>query len=768
MKRIFLNLVPYWKVIIALVLLLVIQAYCDLSLPQYTQDIIDVGIQNQGIEHIVPAKTTAKEYKAAQIFMTKSEKNTWKSIYDKSGKYYKLNVTDEEKLDEFDSELLTPIVLTYQLGHTTVSSFKKTIKNSMKQNPMTAAYASKIDDMSISEISDLINYNVKTFKAEDEDGNTKTYVDMRPMMQHMISIGAMDSETISKAKTQMNKTIDSVGDQTLKSMGIAYASSCDKAAGINVDKVQKAYLWYCGRRMFVMAAIMLIAAAIISYFAAKVGAGVGRDMRGTVFRNVMNFSNAEMDQFSTASLITRSTNDVQQIQLVTTMMLRMVLYAPILGIWGIIKVAQTGAHMGWVIALAVCMIFALVGLLMAVALPKFKIMQKLIDALNQVSREILTGLPVIRAFGREKTEEERFDVANEDLKRTQLFTNRVMTLMQPSMMLIMYGLVVLITWVSAHRIDSGVMQVGAMTAFITYSMMIVMSFLIITVMSIMLPRAGVAAERIDEVIKTHSSIEEAENPKRIESPKGIIEFDHVNFRYPGAAEDVLHDIDFTAEPGKTTAIIGSTGAGKTTLVNLIPRFYDITGGSIRVDGEDIRELGIKDLRSEIGFVPQKGVLFSGTIASNIKFGRNDATEDDIKLAAEISQSVEFIDEKDEKYNSDISQGGSNVSGGQKQRLAIARAIAMKPRVLVFDDSFSALDMKTDAKLRQALSEKVHDVTKIIVAQRISTILHADQILVLDDGEIVGKGTHSELMKSCEVYQQIAESQLSNAELEGIE
>ena len=768
MKRIFGNLIPYWRVIIVLILLLVIQAYCDLALPQYTQDIIDVGIQDKGIEHILPEKTTAKEYTAAQIFMSKSEKKLWKNAYDKSGKYYKLNVTDEEKLDELDDELLTPIVLTYQLGHTSVSSFKKTIKNAIKQNPTTAAYASKIDDMSISEISDLINYDVKTFKAEDEDGNTKTYVDMRPMMQHMISIGAMDSKTISKAKTQMNKTIDSVGDKTLKSMGITYAYSCDKAAGMDVNGIQKAYLWFCGRKMLIMALIMLVSAAIVSYFAAKIGAGVGRDMRGKVFRNVMGFSNAEMDQFSTASLITRSTNDVQQIQLVTTMMLRMVLYAPILGIWGIVKVTQTGVHMGWIIVLAVLMIIALVGLLMAIALPKFKIMQKLIDALNQVSREILTGLPVIRAFGREKTEEERFDVANQDLKRTQLFTNRVMTLMQPSMMLIMYGLVVLITWVSAHRINTGDMQVGAMTAFITYSMMIVMSFLIITVMSILLPRAGVAADRIDEVIKTHSSIEEVEDPKHIESPKGVVKFDHVNFRYPGAEEDVLHDIDFTAEPGSTTAIIGSTGAGKTTLVNLIPRFYDITGGSIKMDGEDIRQLAIKDLRREIGFVPQKGVLFSGTIASNIKFGKDDATEDDIKLAAEISQSEDFIDEKEEKYESEISQGGSNVSGGQKQRLAIARAIAMKPNVLIFDDSFSALDMKTDAKLRQALNEKIKDTTKIIVAQRISTILHADQILVLDDGEIVGKGTHSELMKTCEVYQQIAESQLSNAELEGIE
>ncbi|NLD11134.1 MAG: ABC transporter ATP-binding protein [Clostridiales bacterium] len=770
MTKIFKNLKPYWKIVIVLVLLLMVQAYCDLALPQYTQDIIDVGIQNKGVEHILPEKTTAKEYKAASIFMSKSEKKSWENAYEKEGKYYVLKVTDQDKLEKLDDELMTPIVLTYQLGHSSVSNFKKTVKNAIKDNPNPAisAYASKIDQMTVDEIGSIINYDVKTFKAEDENGDTHTYVDMRPMMQAMISSGAMDSKTISSAKTQMNKTIESVGNETLKSMGIAYASDCDKKAGIDVDAMQKSYLWAEGRKMFGMAAIMLAVAMVVSFLASKVGASIGRDLRGNLFRNVMSFSNAEMDKFSTASLITRSTNDVQQIQIVTTMLLRMVLYAPVMGIWGVIKVMNTGANMGWVIALGVLVIIGLVMLLMSVALPKFKIMQKLVDALNLVSREILTGLPVIRAFGREKTEEARFDVANTNLKKTQLFTNRVMTFMQPSMMIVMNGLVVLITWVAAHRIDTGTMQVGAMTAFITYSMMIVMSFMIITVMSIMLPRAGVAAERIDEVIKTRSSILEADEPARIQSPEGIVEFDHVDFRYPGAEDDVLCDIDFTAEPGKTTAIIGSTGSGKSTLVNLIPRFYDITGGTIRVDGQDVRGLALDDLRGEIGFVPQKGVLFSGTIASNIKFGADDATEEDIKSAAEIAQATEFIEEKDEKYDSYISQGGSNVSGGQKQRMAIARAIAKKPKILVFDDSFSALDMKTDARLRQELTEKVHGVTKIIVAQRISTILHADQILVLDDGRIVGKGTHSELMKSCDVYKEIAGSQLSQTELEGIE
>ena len=770
MRKLLGNLKPHWRVMIVLVLLLMVQAYCDLALPQYTQDIIDVGIQNKGIEHIVPEKTTTSEFDAAKIFMSSSEKKAWNSIYDRDGKYYVLNVKDDERLSELDDELMTPIVLTYQLGHTSVSEFKTTIKKSIKasSNPYIAAYASKIDDMSVSEIGKLLNYDIKTFKADDENGKAHTYVDMRPMMQSMIASGAMDSSNISNAKAQMNKTIEKIGSKTLKAMGIAYASECDKKAGIDVDGIQKAYLWTEGRKMFIMAFLMLVAASIVSYFASRVGASIGRDLRGNLFKNVMSFSNAEMDKFSTASLITRSTNDVQQIQMVTTMMLRMVLYAPVLGAWGVVKVIQTGANMGWVIILGVLVIIGMVMLLMAVALPKFKIMQKLVDALNLVSREILTGLPVIRAFGREKTEEERFDMANTDLKRTQLFTNRVMTLIQPSMMIVMNGLVVLIMWVASHRINSGTMEVGAMTAFITYSMMIVMSFMILTIMSILIPRAGVAADRIDEVIKTHSSIEEAEEPKHIEEPKGLIRFDHVAFRYPGAESDVLSDIDFTAEPGKTTAIIGSTGSGKSTLVNLIPRFYDITGGRISVDGEDIRELAIDDLRGEIGFVPQKGVLFSGTIASNIRFGNKDATDDEVRTAAEIAQADVFIDEKDEKFESYISQGGSNVSGGQKQRLAIARAIAKKPRVLVFDDSFSALDMKTDARLRHELSEKIKDVTKIIVAQRISTIIHAEQILVLDDGMIVGKGTHDELMRSCEVYQQIARSQLSNAELEGME
>ena len=475
---------------------------------------------------------------------------------------------------------------------------------------------------------------------------------------------------------------------------------------------------------------------------------------------MVRFSNAEMDHFSTASLITRSTNDIQQIQMVSAVMIRMVAYAPILGIGGVLKIIQTGAGMGWIIILAILVILGYVMVLMSVTMPRFKLMQKLVDKINLVSREILTGLSVIRAFGRE-TEEEK------DLTKTMLFTNRVMTFMMPGMMLIMNLLTVGIVWVGAHKIDAGSMQVGSMTAFITYAMMIVMAFLMLTAMSIMLPRAAVAAERIDEVIRTESSIEDAKNPEELREHKGVIRFSNVSFRYPGAEADVLEDIDFTAEPGKTTAIIGSTGCGKSTLVNLLPRLYDVTGGSVTLDGQDIRNIRMEDLREEIGFVPQKGVLFSGTIASNLRFGKRDATDEQIKEAAAIAQAADFIEEKQEKYDSVIAQGGSNVSGGQKQRLAIARAIAKQPKIYVFDDSFSALDLKTDAALRKALASKVKDSTVIIVAQRISTILHAEQILVLDDGKIVGKGTHEELLKNCETYQQIARSQLSAKEL-GIE
>ena len=755
-------MLPYWKTIVIVIALLFVQAWCDLSLPAYTSDIIDVGIQNNGVEHVVPESLTEDEFKMAQFIMTEDECKTWESLYTLKDGIYELSEKSEKKLDEVDEQMVIPLIMNYQMSAMEEDTFKGLIAKQMGKD------VSELADLTVEQIGQMLGTDLKSFQQEkeDDDGNKyeATCVDVRPIFATMLENKMMDKDTILSMRDSMEDTIDTMGSSLVKAMGVAYAVSCDKAAGLDVDHIQKSYLLSAGLKMVGMAFLMGIVTVLVGLFASRVGAGIGMTLRGKVFKQVVGFSNAEMDKFSTASLITRSTNDIQQIQMVSVMLLRMIAYAPILGIGGVLKVMQTGAGMGWIIVLAIVVILGYVMILMSVTMPKFKLMQKLVDNVNLVSREILTGLSVIRAFGREKKEEERFDDANKDLTKTMLFTNRVMTFMMPGMMMIMNVLTVGIVWVGAHKIDAGTMQVGAMTAFITYAMMIVMSFLMLTMMSIMLPRAAVAADRIDEVIHTQSSIRDDENPQNLAVHDGVVRFDHVNFKYPGAEEDVLHDIDFVAEPGKTTAIIGSTGCGKSTLVNLIPRLYDVSEGSITLDGQDIRKIRMSDLREEIGFVPQKGVLFSGTIASNLRFGRDDATDEEIRLATEIAQATEFIDAKDDKYDSAIAQGGSNVSGGQKQRLSIARAIAKNPKIFIFDDSFSALDLKTDAALRKALSDNVKDCTVIIVAQRISTILHADQILVLDDGRIVGKGTHEELMKSCEVYQQIAKSQLSAKEL----
>ena len=705
MGRIFKNLVPYWKSVIMILVLLVLQAFCDLSLPQYTSDIIDVGIQNKGVGHVMPEAVTEDEYNLAQLFMTDSEKTIWQESYDNDNGIYRCNVKNEKKLSSYDDKFVLPLII---------------------NNQMT-----------------------------DEE---------KQKLLAMSQAGMLSDEMVSQIREKAEETVDTMGSTLVKSMGIAYAVKQDTNAGIDMDALQTKYLWISGAKMIAMALLVALTTVLVGLVASRVAARIGRDLRGSVYKNVINFSNAEMDKFSTASLITRTTNDIQQVQLVTVLMLRMVLYAPILGIGGIFKVMQTGAGMEWIIALAVLIIIGIVMVLMVVAMPKFKLMQKLVDNVNLVSREILTGLSVIRAFGREKKEEERFDDANKALTKTMLFTNRVMTFMMPLMTFIMYGINVLIIWVAAHKIDSGSMQVGAMTAFITYAMQIVMSFLMLTMMSIMLPRAAVSAKRIDEVLNEKSSIKDPENPERLGEHKGVVSFNHVSFRYPNADADVLSDIDFVAKPGETTAIVGSTGCGKSTLINLIPRLYDATQGSVLVDGHDVKNITMEDLRSEIGYVPQKGVLFSGTIASNLRYGKDDATDAQIEEAASIAQATEFIDSKSAKYDSPIAQGGTNVSGGQKQRLSIARAIAKDPKIYIFDDSFSALDLKTDAALRKALSSKVKDSTVIIVAQRISTILHADQILVMDEGRIVGKGTHEELMNSCDVYQQIARSQMSAKEL----
>ena len=762
MGKIFKNMLPYRKAVIIIIALLFVQAWCDLSLPSYTSDIIDVGIQNSGVEHIVPEKLTKSEFKAAQFIMTDDEADLWKGLYKADGEFYKLKDKSSKELDEADEKLNLPLIMNYQMSTLEVSSFKKTIANQMGKKE------SELENVSVEQLGESLGVKLKSFKQEkeDDDGNKVKVdcVDARPFFAGMTQSGKMDKKSILSMRDKMSDTIDAMGSSLVKSMGVAYAVSSDKAAGIDVDHIQKSYLLFAGLKMLGMALLMGVVTVLVGFFASRVGAGIGMTLREKVFKNVVGFSNAEMDKFSTASLITRSTNDIQQIQMVSVMLLRMVAYAPILGIGGVLKVVQTGAGMGWIIVLAIAVILGYVMVLMSAAMPKFKLMQKLVDNINLVSREILTGLSVIRAFGREKKEEERFDEANKDLTKTMLFTNRVMTFMMPGMMMIMNILTVGIVWFGAKKIDGGNMQVGAMTAFITYAMMIVMSFLMLTMMSIMLPRAAVAAERIDEVVRTESSIKEVDEPEKLTSHDGVISFEHVNFKYPGAEEDVLHDIDFVARPGETTAIIGSTGCGKSTLVNLIPRLYDVSDGRILLDGKDIRNISMSDLREEIGFVPQKGVLFSGTIASNLRFGNDDATDEEIKKAARIAQATEFIEAKDDKYESSISQGGSNVSGGQKRRLAIARAIAKNPKIFIFDDSFSALDLKTDAALRKALSENVKDSTVIIVAQRISTILHAEQILVLDDGKVVGKGTHEQLLKNCDVYREIAKSQLSAKEL----
>ena len=713
------NLKPYWKSVLIIVLLLIVQAYCDLALPDYTSKLIDTGIQNYGIDHCSPLQIPEKAYTIIKGFMDEDDVTVWEKYYEQSddGIYH---MTDDGKdhIDEIDQACMEPMMM-YYYPYTMVDSDED---NQLKQ--MRAASGMTLDEL--------------------------------------------PPEMWSQMGTQMKQMIDSMrdsmGDDMMMSSAITCTRTCYDSMDYNYKDIQMSYLKRVGVEMILMTLLMVASAILTGLVAARVAAGVGCDLRESIFKRVISFSDAEINRFSTASLITRSTNDVQQIQMVTVMLLRMVLYAPVLAVGGIIKVVESGASMGWVIVVAVAGILVVLGVLMAIALPKFKIMQDLVDRVNLVSREILTGIPVIRAFGREKFEEERFDKANKDLTKTSLFVNRVMTFMMPVLMFIMYAVTILIEWVAAHRIDSGELQVGSMTAFITYTMMIIMSFLMIGMLSVMLPRAGVAADRIKEVIDTESTICDKPDCKKLEAVKGVVRYEHVSFAYPGADEDVLTDLDFEARPGETTAIIGSTGCGKSSLVQLMPRFYDVTGGKITIDGTDIRDVSIESLRENIGYVPQKGVLFSGTIASNIRFGAEDASDEQMKKAAAIAQATDFIEEKDKQYDSSISQGGTNVSGGQKQRLAIARAVARNAKIYIFDDSFSALDFKTDVAVRKALREDMTDSTVFIVAQRVSTILHADQILVLDEGKIVGKGTHKELMENCPVYEQIARSQLSEKEI----
>ena len=725
MGKLFKFLKPYTAAVAAIICILVVQAYCDLSLPTYTSDIVNVGIQQGGIDETVPDTISKKDLNHLLLLVPSDRQKTVKNAYTESVEKYDYNGTvmelkasvkeDEKKMDRLSEILGKPMLMA--AGFDSGSDMTQKIEEQMRTQMSGIPNVDKMD------IYDMLEF--------------------------------MGAEGRNALIGQMDQQMDSMQDSMIAQAAAGYIKDAYTHIGIDTDQIETTYILRTGAKMLALAFLGMAASILVGLLASRVGAGVGRRLRENVFRKVVGFSNAEFDKFSTASLITRSTNDIQQIQLLLVMILRMVLYAPIMAIGGIWKVFHTNVGMSWIIGLAVAVIIVIVGFLFLVVMPKFKLIQNQVDKLNLVSREILTGLSVIRAFGTQKHEEERFDDANKALTKTNLFVNRAMTFMMPLMMFVMNSIAVLIVWVGGHSINDGAMQVGDMMAFIQYTMQIIMAFLMICMISVMLPRAAVSADRVDEVLTSETLIHDPGNPSHIpEEGKGKVVFDHVSFRYPGAEEDVLHDISFTAEPGKTTAFIGSTGCGKSTLVNLIPRFYDVTDGKITIDGKDIRNVSQHELREKLGYVPQKAVLFSGDIASNILYGNPEGSEAEMTEAATIAQATEFIEQKKKKYKSTISQGGSNVSGGQKQRLSIARAIAKHPDVYIFDDSFSALDYKTDATLRAKLKEKTSESTVMIVAQRISTILHADQIIVLDDGQIVGKGTHKELLKTCEAYYQI--------------
>lgn len=713
MLHIFGYLKRSWKSVVLIFMLLIFQASCDLTLPQFTSNLVDIGIQQNGIAHAAPAEMRDTTMEDLSLFLTDEEQALVSSCYEQSGDRWVRTTDDEKTLEQLDEVMSMPMVM------------------------------------------------LDTIQSSDQIDRDALYA--------RLESGEITREHLLGAESQMESQLSGMGGSTITQKAILFTQKEYEALGYDLHEMQMNYLLTTGGKMLALSLGMVAAAILVGLLASRTAAELAMHLRESLFTRVVSFGNEEMTKFSTASLITRSTNDIQQVQMVIVMLLRIVLYAPILGLGGIFRVMRTETSMAWIIAVAVGAVMCLVAVLMGVALPRFKKMQTLIDNLNLVAREILTGLPVIRAFSREKHEEERFDGANIALTRTQLFTNRVMTFMMPCMMLIMNVVTVAIVWFGAHGVDLGNMQVGDMMAFITYTMQIIMSFLMISMISIMLPRAGVAADRINEVLTTEPRIRDKAKVEddKLTDCRGEVVFDDVSFRYPDADADVLEHISFTAKPGQTTAIIGSTGAGKSSLLNLIPRFFDVSYGRITIDGIDIRNLSLHKLHEVLGYVPQKGVLFSGDIESNLKFGGADISDAQMEQAAEIAQATEFIESKPDRYQTPIAQGGTNVSGGQKQRLSIARAIAKNPKIYLFDDSFSALDYKTDAALRRALSERVHDATTIIVAQRISTILHAEQIIVLDEGKVAGIGTHEELMKTCATYQEIARSQLSEKELGGM-
>lgn len=757
--------------IILIILLLAGQASCELSLPTYTSNIINIGIQQGGIENAVPNVIRAEQMKKLFIFMNDENKDTvlnnYKLLSKKSlsseeyNKYkedypaiakedlYLLNTEEKETIEKLDNILGKPELIVYGLESDNESS--KMIKNQMAKN------------MSQPDMTADINNSENTLPSGIQNSSMNMALKNEGILTILTSMPKEQKDTMIK---EIDKKFVNLPEAMISQGAISFVKGEYNEIGIDTDSLQTKYIINTGAIMIGITILSMIAAIFVGYLASRVGASLGRELRSKTFEKVMRFSNKEMTEFSTASLITRSTNDIQQIQMMTVMILKMVFFAPFMALGGLYKVLSTNNSMTWIIGVAILGVLTIVIILFSTVMPRFKIIQNLVDKLNLVTREILTGLPVIRAFSTERFEEQRFDNVNKDLTKVNMFVNRMMACMMPGMMLVMNLISVLIVWVGAKNIDTGAMQVGDMMAFIQYTMQIVMSFLMISMISVILPRAAVSAKRINEVLEKDIVIKEDKTPKTFdENKKGLVEFKNVSFKYPDADEDVLSNINFTAKAGETTAFIGSTGSGKSTVINLIPRFHDVTEGEILVDGVNIKNASLYDLREKIGYVPQKGVLFSGTIDSNLRYGKKDATSEEIRKAAEIAQSLDFIMEKDNNFESEISQGGSNVSGGQKQRLSIARAIAKNPEIFIFDDSFSALDFKTDAKLRKTLKSETKDATVLIVAQRISTIINADQIIVLDEGRIVGKGTHKELLKNCEIYKEIALSQLSKEELE---
>lgn len=748
MLKILKNLKESLISVIIIVILLFLQAGTDLALPDYTSKIVNIGIQQGGIQNVSPEAIRKEQMENLLLFSTDDEKilNCYTLIskkemedkeYEKYLKQYPelenqdiyvLNNLKKEQKEELDTLIAKPLMIIYSISNEETA---KEIKKNILQNTPKA-------QQSILEQADLLTI-----------------------------IKNMPEETRNNILEESSKMIDEKFGNMTEQVAIQATKQEYAQIGMDLDKIQNDYILFTGMQMLGIALISMIAAIIIMYLSSRVAAKLGQNLRNKVFKKVLGFSIEEFKAFSTASLITRSTNDIQQIQNLIAMLFRVVVYAPIVGIGGFIRVLNNShTSMAWIIGLAILCILGIILTLFIIAMPKFKKLQELVDRLNLVAREILTGLPVIRAFNTEKKEEKRFEDANKILMKTNIFVNKAMSLMMPALMFVMNSVALLIIWVGGHNVANGNIQVGDMMAFIQYTMQIVISFLVISMISIMLPRAQVSANRINEILEKEPRIKDNENTKKFDnSKKGLVEFKNVSFRYPDADAEILTDINFTAEPGKTTAIIGSTGSGKSTIVNLIPRFYDVTGGELLIDGVNIKDVPQHELRKRIGFVPQKGLLFSGTIESNIKYGNPKMSDKQMKEAAEIAQATEFIEAKPEKYKSEIAQGGTNVSGGQKQRLSIARAIAIDPEIFVFDDSFSALDLKTDSKLRAALAEKTKNKTVIIVAQRVSTILNADQIVVLEEGKIVGIGKHQELMKNCDTYSQIALSQLSKEELE---